>query len=265
MSYSARVLHYAAEYIDTRDLEFLSKLISHGHSRVLEVPCGAGRVSVNLGQAAKHLIVVDIEPGMVASVLNRLRDAGLSAKTTGVCADMRTLQLAEDVDLAVVPREALQLLTPDDGKAALAAIGGHVAPGGAMMIDVATFAPSDRCLGDPDYYDPNRSAGTWHVDWTRRTADGSMLTRHSAQYDDERSILIEFRYLCVGPDNSRDEWSATMRLYRYDLDWFHKSVPQGFSIETVQGDYDGSPHGPDSSRLIVLFRRDLTLAAEDIG
>lgn len=254
-SYKERASHYADEYTDLRDVDFLCRFIVPGETCVLEIPCGAGRISASLACLAKRLIIVDLDAGMVAATLRMLKSAGLASNALGMCADMRTITITERVDLALVPREALQLLTPVQGMRALAAIARCVAPGGAIVIDLATFSPSELCIGDPDYFDPGRLNGVWSKDWTRAVSDTANLTRYSAQYVDQRSVTLRFRYEKREVSGARQRWAASMCLHRYDLAWIRRSLPSGVSIEAVYGSYDHGNFALGSSRLIVVLRR----------
>jgi hypothetical protein len=61
------------------------------------------------------------------------------AVVAGEVADMRTFDLGQSFDLVLVPREALQLLPPNEGAQALARLADHTAPGGLLFLDLATF------------------------------------------------------------------------------------------------------------------------------
>src|SRR5689334_25013870 len=101
MLYSSRAAIYDVEYIESRDVDFLSQLIRDTEARVLEVPCGAGRLSIALTQRTRHLTIVDIEPAMVEKAMEAVTRVGRETYVTGHVGDMRTLALGKRFDLVV--------------------------------------------------------------------------------------------------------------------------------------------------------------------
>jgi SAM-dependent methyltransferase len=251
MPYSRRAAVYDVEYAEERDVGFILGLVGGAAPSVLEVPCGAGRLSLRIAPRAGRLTVVDLEPEMVARTVAALDRQGHGGRVSGRVADMRELRLEERFDLALIPREALQLLPPEEGRQALAAVAAHVAPGGRLAVDLATFRPGMG--GDPDYYDPARTDGIWATDWTRNLPDGSQLVRQSAQHHEAASIRFELRYRVLG--GAAEDWTSGMRLHRYNRGWIDDARPDGMAVEAVHGDYDGSDFTGDSPRLIALYRR----------
>src|ERR1700677_954095 len=99
MSYSRRAEVYDVEYVEDRDREFVLSLINET-TRVLEVPCGAGRLSRWIAAKAAELTVVDLEPKMVARALE-IAEPAARGRLDGQVADMRTLSLGRNFDLAL--------------------------------------------------------------------------------------------------------------------------------------------------------------------
>ncbi|WP_225767862.1 class I SAM-dependent methyltransferase [Inquilinus sp. Marseille-Q2685] len=255
MPYSRRAAVYDVEYTEERDVGFILGLVGQAAPSVLEVPCGAGRLSLRIAPYAGRLTVVDLEPEMVARTVAALEREGHGGRIRGRVADMRELRLEERFDLALIPREALQLLPPEEGRQALAAAAAHVAPGGRLAVDLATFLPVPGGAPDPDYYDPARTDGVWATDWIRTLSDGSQLVRQSAQHHDGMSIRFDLQYRVLQGGRVAEDWAAGMRLHRYSRGWIDDARPDGMAVEAVHGDYDGSDFTGDSPRLIALYRR----------
>lgn len=255
MPYSRRAAVYDVEYAEERDVGFILGLVGGAAPSVLEVPCGAGRLSLRIASRAGRLTVVDLEPEMVARTVAALERQGHGGRVRGRVADMRGLRLEERFDLALIPREALQLLPPEEGRLALAAVAAHVAPGGRLALDLATFRPVPGGPPDPDYYDPARTDGAWATDWTRTLPDGAQLVRQSAQHHDATSIRFDLQYRVLEGGRAAEDWTSGMRLYRYGRGWVDEARPAGMAVEAVHGDYDGSDFTGDSPRLIALYRR----------
>jgi SAM-dependent methyltransferase len=250
MSYSRRAEIYDVEYVEDRDRDFVLSLIGET-DRVLEIPCGAGRLSRWIAAKAAELTVVDLEPNMVARTLERACP-GAKARVGGRVADMRTLDLGREYDVALIPREALQLLAPAEAARALAAIGSHVARGGLMFVDLATFTPA---RGDPDYYDRAAADGTWRANWTRRLEAGAELTRRSRQTLEKDAILFELDYRIHGDGRETDSWQSGMRLFRYDRAFVEAAAPLGMSLIAIYGGYDKTDFSAVAPRLLALYQK----------
>jgi SAM-dependent methyltransferase len=220
---------------------------------VLEVPCGAGRLSRRLAQKAAELTIVDVEPKMVARALAAC--AGGGARVVGEIADMRTLDLGRVFDVALIPREALQLLAPTDAARALSAIGAHLASGGLLFVDLSMFRRADRARPDPDYYDEAAADGVWLKNWTRRLADGSQLIRRSVQRHEPNAIAFRLDYRVRHANGERRRWRSRMRLFLYDRDWVERATPPGMRLEHAYGDYDKTEFSSVAPRLLALYRK----------
>ncbi|WP_284164180.1 class I SAM-dependent methyltransferase [Frigidibacter sp. SD6-1] len=261
MPYSDRAKVYEVEYVEERDFAFVDTLLGAGGLRVLEVPCGAGRLSGRIARKAAELTLVDLEPAMVAKAAVAARASNGSIHIHTEVQNMRTLDLGRSVDLAIIPREALQLLPPSEGMEALAAVSAHLVEGGLLFVDVATFrAGPGPAAADPDYFNASREDDAWGVDWTRDLPDGSRLTRQSAQRQDDASILLRLAYEIKDKLHGVESWRSEMRLYRYDPGWFGPATPDGMTLESVCGDYDGSPVSDLSPRLLAMYRKSNSLS-----
>ena len=257
MPYSRRAGIYDVEYVEQRDYAFVEELLGDGTLRALEVPCGAGRLSTRLAQKTAALTLVDLEPAMVEKAA--LACAGRQAEIRAEVADMRELDIKSVFDVALIPREALQLLSPDDGRKAVSAIGAHVDAGGLLFVDLATFQANKEIPTDPDYFDPDRSDDVWKTNWTRNLADGSSLTRSSAQRQEAGSIHIRLAYHIAHPMGAQDRWRSEMRLFRYERNWLDDATPDGMNLDAVYGGYDYSPFSDKSPRMIAIYRRPISL------
>lgn len=252
MPYSVRAAYYEIEYQEDRDVPFVLSLLHGSVRRVIEIPCGAGRMSRHLAPRVEALQVVDLEPGMVSRAVAIARAAAPKCAVSGHVQDMRSLSLDDCFDLAIIPREGLQLLPPDEGKMTLCALASHVVPGGCILVDLARFCGGDGPR-DPDYYKHDQPDGVYTNDWIRSLPDSTRLRRCSAQKNEGQSIVFDLKY--VKESEPTETWSSQMRIFRYDCDWIRSSVPTGMHLERLYGGYDRSPPGPGSRRLLALYRK----------
>ena len=258
MQYRRRATIYRAEYKEERDFYFLSSFIRTSGMSILEVPCGVGRLSVWLSGLVDELTIVDLESDMVSRAKEAIEKLDGDTTINAVVGDVRSLNLGQSFDLAIVPREALQLFSPIDGKQVLSSVSNHLKAGGVMIIDCATFNESQ--IGDnpdPDYFDPAGQKKEWKKNWTRALEDGSnrCLIRWSNQYDHGQILEFKFRYDIEQDGRCVERWSSGMNLYRYPLGWMVSNCPDGSVLQTLYGDYDKSPLEKDSLRMIGIFMK----------
>ncbi|MEM0935714.1 MAG: class I SAM-dependent methyltransferase [Pseudomonadota bacterium] len=252
MSYSRRAAIYEVEYQDTRDVPFVLSLLQGGVSWVIEAPCGAGRLSRHLAPRLAALDVIDLEPGMVARAVSAARSASATCQVTGHVQDMRDITLDSRADLAILPREGLQLVPPEDGKRVLASLARYLVPGGVIFVDLARFCHS-KGAPDPDYFRPCQADGRASLDWSRKLPDGGILHRSSSHRDEGGSLVFDLTY--VQESVATQKWSSQMRIFRYSIDWLEASAPPGTRLEKLYGAYDRTPPGPASRRILALFRK----------
>jgi len=252
MPYSRRAKNYEVEYQEERDVSFLLSFFDSSVRRVIELPCGAGRLSRHLARKAETLHVLDLEPEMVARAVDVASAAAPGCDVHGHIQDMCSLSLDHCFDLAILPREGLQLVSPRDGAKVLHTLAAHIVPGGCILIDLARFCGyGDQ--RDPDYYKPEQLDGVFSMDWTRSLPGGALLHRHSAQTDEGDSIVFDLNY--IEESESPVAWSSQMRIYRYDCEWVKSLSLEGLQLESLYGDYDRSPPGPGTHRILALYRK----------
>jgi 2-polyprenyl-3-methyl-5-hydroxy-6-metoxy-1,4-benzoquinol methylase len=252
--YRRRAQFYRVEFCESRDIEFYLANIQENKTEVLEIPCGAGRLTAELARRAKHVTAVDIEPHMLESLQNHLNAIGLNEKVSCLLGDMTKIQLGPIFDLIIVPSEALQLVPKTVGKTVLACLTKNLKPGGLLIVDTATF--NCRKAGDPDYFDPATIGATWINQWTRPLPGAGTLNRSVRTLKDYEKVVFEFLYkLSEDGSVSEQQFTETMTLYLYERQWFFENIPPEISEISVRPYYDEMHDLSQPSRLIVSLRK----------
>lgn len=164
---------------------FFDEVLSPAGSRTLEVGCGEGRVTRDLG--ARGHRVVGVEPA--ASLLRAARAAGADDQQYAI-ADGARLPFVDAVFDVVVAYNVLQVV--DDLDRTLSEISRVLVPGGALCACVAhpltdlgeviEREDGPRLAIRPDYFEPRRVEDTVEMDghtmtfrgWTRSLEDYSV-------------------------------------------------------------------------------------------
>lgn len=253
-AYSRRAAFYRVEYDERRNIGFFLSLIEAGKTEVLEVPCGAGRLTVHLARKARHVTAVDLEPTMVRSLEAFVQAESLSDKVTARAGDMTNLCLPRPVDLVIVPSEALQLLPRPAGRVALATLMEQIKPGGCMVVDLALF--TGPTAGTPDYFDPATEGSRWCPQWVRPLPDGGSLGRSVRFRRESDCCVFGFSYEITGkPGSSPVRFCEEMVLFHYGAEWFLQNLPQSVAALSFRSGYDGTGLALAGQRLIVTLHK----------
>jgi SAM-dependent methyltransferase len=192
------------------DVAFYLSLLRANSSKILELGCGAGRVSFALSNRGHSVIGIDVAEAMLALArLQRSRLDGAWAKRVNFkLADMTSFSFPRKFDLVIAPYFALNHLP---SRAAVietfTRAAGHLRSGGRFVIHVADIARLARPLSEEAtshamiQYD--RTGNKLRLDILERDFDPS--TGHFTQ------IL---RYSVIGPDGAIAQMSSERLKYR---------------------------------------------------
>jgi D-serine deaminase-like pyridoxal phosphate-dependent protein len=153
--------------------------------------------------------------------------------------------------LAIAPFRILQhLVTVADQLRCLGAIRKHLAPGGCFAFDV--FNPHFAKMA------ADRSAEAEDTA-ERPLADGRFFRRTvrvpRIRWVDQVSEVELIYHVRAGAQVTRVVQAFEMRWYTA-VELEHLLGRAGFVVESVYGDYEGSPLRDDSSEIVMLARRD---------
>jgi SAM-dependent methyltransferase len=255
--YARRARSYAAEYAVTVDQAFLASLVDAAVSRVLEVPCGAGRNAGWLAATGRDVVLMDREPRMVAEADRALARAARGGVARAIVGDMRHFDLDVRFDLIIVPQEGFQMVTGNaDARSALASLARHLAPGARLLIDLATFGYADDDADAriaPRYFDPREPDGHRVAEWVRPLPGGGRLRRARTQHRDGEHIRVRFDYDREDSDGNSETWTTTIELGRHDpAEFLELLAGAGLRPLEVLKDYDGRPFAGKGTRMITL-------------
>lgn len=226
------------------DADWCRALAARTGGPVLELGCGSGRVAVPLATDGHRVVGLERSAAMLERARARARRAGVEMELHQ--GDVRDFALQESFPLVLMVLNTFLMLEPEDRLACLARAREHLAEGGRLALHV--FQP-----------DPAKVAGYEGAvveEGTFETESGSRVTVFtSTRATVDRST---FTWTCdeVGDDHVVRRCSRTTTLhylYRREAELLFAAA--GFVIESMQGDYDGSPADERSPRLLIVARR----------
>lgn len=238
--------HYDAlmgDYAGGAELQFYLHQIAAAGGPVLELGCGTGRLTIPIAEDGVDITGLDLSGAMLALAEEKARRANVSIPW--IQADFRDFQLMRRFALAFIPINSFAHLSArEDQEAFLACARRHLTPEGRLVI--AYFNPSLEILTrDPrrrytvgEYYHPDGS--------------GRVIVTESNRYDRASQINhIEWHYQQEGrPEQVR---ALPMRIF-YPQELKSMLYYNGFEVESIYGDYDGSPFQSDASHQLLVCR-----------
>jgi SAM-dependent methyltransferase len=248
MSYARLARYYDLENADlTEDLDFWIELAEEYGDPILELGCGTGRVLLNLARRGHRLTGVDNAPEMLSLLQAKLQLASnrhLAQPPELIESSMEAFRTPQAFRLALMPYNTfMHLLSPEAQIAALTRIRQHLAPGGALALDMPnpgeayaaqeqgltlerTFADGDRTVQQLSSVSIDRAAQLAYITWLYdATAPDGGLTR--------TIVPLTLRYTFPG--------EMRLLLERCGLALLH-----------LYGNYDRSPYADGAPRMLVL-------------
>ncbi len=204
---------------------------------ILDMGCGTGQLACAFAARGHRVTGADPAPAMLA--VARARPGG--DRVRWIQTDAAGLSGPARFDLIVLTGHVFQLLLGDDDvRAALAALSGHLAPGGRLAFE--TRNPEVR---EWQYWSPGETrqrigtgAGTAEVHYGIRSVTGQLVTYETC---------IRF------PGGEQVTVPDTLRFMdRAELAGFLAGA--GLTDVTWYGDWDRSPAGPASPEIIAVAR-----------
>jgi SAM-dependent methyltransferase len=214
---------------------------------LLELACGSGRLLAPLVAAGFSVTGVDSSAPMLERARVRLDHLGLDA--TLIQQRIEHLQLENQFRMIIVGLDSFGLLLTRDAQlAALRAAREHATHDGRLVLDLANGnlrganEPGEELLHDLTLPDPDTGRPITKF-ILRRPRPSEQLDELMFFYDeqDERGYL------------RRSMVELKLRWFtRFELELLLQTA--GWQMDEVYGDYDLTPFGGASDRLIVLAR-----------
>ncbi|MFB1048017.1 daptide-type RiPP biosynthesis methyltransferase [Streptomyces chrestomyceticus] len=130
---------------DTSEVRDVLALLRGVQGPVLELACGAGRLTLPLLAAGHHVTGVDASPSLLGLLSRRLSEppaARLAARLTLVEADMCTVDLSHRFSAALLGTTTIGLVPPERRRRFFDNIHRHLQSDGLFILSVYTPAPT---------------------------------------------------------------------------------------------------------------------------
>jgi SAM-dependent methyltransferase len=256
--YALRAPFYRREFAFRGDFPVVSALLDSDPGLVIDVPSGAGRLLPLHGRGDHEVILVDIEPAMVAECEAAVVQMALTSRITAVQGDMRSWRAPRPATHIVVARGGLQML-PSAGDAfqAIATCAANLASGGLLYLDVGmpwTCSP----VNEPDL--PvflrfgNRTELRGHD--TITAGDGTLIRRDYVSHLRPERADVRFSYSAEQTRTGWRDFTVTGSWHRLDAEGLRGALERNrLKIVTLNGDYAATPYAEGAARLVCTAIR----------
>lgn len=203
----------------------------HSGSTVLDVPCGDGRISLELAARGHQVTGVDITHRFLDEARRKATDRGLSARFER--GDMRDLAFEAEFEAAINFGGSFGYFDEHGNSQVAAGVWRALRSGGRFLIDTPTTETIFPHFRDRLWFEA-----------------GDVLVLAENRYDHENGH-IDTEWTIVGPDGGRETRRSSIRLYTYvELSSLLRTAGfervEGFSSENVE------PFAFGASRLMLV-------------
>ena len=197
----------------------------HGYKKILDVPCGTGRISLELAKNGYSITGIDFNPNMLKIARERL--GSLDAEF--IEGDMRNLPYKGEFDMITCMWGSFGYFSDEENFAFLASAASALRPGGAMVMDAILIEGLMRSYRPLD---------------TRKLAGGFLIEERDFDIITSR-INVEWTFLSEEKKFTR---TSSIRLYTYRelIAMFEKA---GFTKFLPYGGYNGEKFSLKNLRL----------------
>jgi SAM-dependent methyltransferase len=235
----------------TDDLEFYKTFFSsHKISKVLELCCGTGRLTIPLYESGINITGLDFTKSMLNEASKKSKNKGYQIPLLN--GDMRTFNLDSKFDAIFIPFNSIHhLFSNEDLFSTLNTTQKHLTDNGYLIIDY--FNPSIR------YIVENEKQTVKIADY--ETEDGrKVVINQTMHYEDDTQInRIKWQYIVNNQVHSNE--ALDMRIfYPKEIDSYIEQ--NGYKIVNKYGDYNLTKFTSDSPKqLIICQKKSLTTAS----
>ncbi|MCB0724379.1 MAG: class I SAM-dependent methyltransferase [Ignavibacteriae bacterium] len=199
-----------------------------GYKKVLDIPCGTGRISIPVAQRGYEVTGIDFNPNAVR--IARERSSGMNIEF--VEGDMREISYREEFDLITCMWGSLGYFSDEENFNFFCSLYKALRPGGAAVFDTLTLESIMRIYSPTD---------------TRKMEGGYLIEER--KYDARNSrINVEWIFL-RGKEELKVHSSIRIYTYKEHIDMLEKA---GFTEFRSFGGFKGEEFTVNSRRLELI-------------
>lgn len=225
----------ASPEMTQKEIEFLQRALRlEPGARVLDVPCGFGRHSLELASRGFRPTGVDVSPEMIQAARAGSAAAGVSIDWH--LADMRSLAWKSEFDAAFCMGNAFGYLDADGTRAFVEAVSRALKPGGRFAVDYGLSAEGIL---------PRLQSREWGE------VGDILFLEHNRYHVRESCVETTYTMVRDGETHTKTGWQWVYTI-REMLGFFSDA---GFQTESLFRSLEGEPFEVGSPELVLVARK----------
>lgn len=242
---------YAASKMLQRDVPFMLSKMPGRKRSVLEIAVGTARAAIPIAQAGHRVVGVDYASDMLDLARHKRDSVGLTEKQLKLIHfDALKLKLRERFDwVCILFNTFLAFPTVESQQNLLRVVHRHLKPAGRFWLDI--FHPCLAILSTP------RSRGHEPRQFYVPELDRTVLSTTDIDRDASKQMQrVRFNYQWFDKfGKSKTDTLQFQMTWVYPRELVLLLNANGFEIEKLYGNHDGSPLSDDSPRMIACCRK----------
>jgi ubiquinone/menaquinone biosynthesis C-methylase UbiE len=223
---------------------------------VLDVACGTGRIGIRLAKNGTFVVGLDRSAEMLAIAQQKGVDID---HTSWVEGDMKSFEIAQKFDLAIIPSHSFQNLnTPDDQAACMDCIWRHLQPGGLLFVHLDHMNTENlKWLGEIG----REKRGVFEEAEQFKHPETGLMVKTSRAWSYEpasQTAIMQTIWKEVDlEDREMRRWDTGLIhlhcVFRYEMEHLFKRAR--FEVEHVYDDFSREELRDDSPHMLWLARK----------
>ena len=203
----------------------------------LDLACGTGNITEEIGKAFKQTWAVDMSPEMLTEAENKLRKSGVRARF--VCQDICCLNLNKKFDLITCCLDSTNyILDSEEILSYFASVHDHLNDDGLFLFDINSYYKLTNILGNNMYkYEDEKVVYIWE----------------NSLEDDIVDMYLNF-FVKEGEFYKRFDEEHSERAYK-EADIERMLQDAGFTIEKKLNNYEEKPVIETTERIVYIVKK----------
>ncbi len=221
-------------FMETNYIEGI--LQQKGYQHILDVPCGTGRIAIELAERSYTTCGIDFNEQNIEAAIQNSTAKGVTKQVEWICGDMRSIPFKESFDAAICIFGSFGYFDDANNRIFLQSVYDSLKPGGSFILETHTLETILPIFTHQDFW---RFENYW------------VLEERNFNMETSR---IESDWWTLNDDGRQLKHNSSTRIYSYrELILLLQSI--GFKHFSAEGSYDGEPYELGAEKLLLVAEK----------